>query len=215
MTNGAMRRDGLESASFWPFLRSFQVAGLTIFSGLAPLDQCAQSPEFLLVGPQNPAALDRRFPTLDPAAERPPLEFVTGRLQLVSKIGKPPFVLAEQSVVRTLVGNDALTLQEFVDHRGLDLPSACWSVESFLVELLGDLAYGLAIGTQFLGAVKQRLQVAELFVSSHRANDLMPALITAGPMNRHSSELAVGTQLNRDTFDQAPHDLLPIDVGCA
>jgi hypothetical protein len=34
----------LESATLRPFLRSFQIAGVTIFPGLALLDQRAKSP---------------------------------------------------------------------------------------------------------------------------------------------------------------------------
>jgi hypothetical protein len=75
-------------------------------------------------------------------------------LQLVSKISEPPFVLAEQSIVRTLFRDDASTLQELVDHRSFDSPSACWCVESLRVQLFGNLGYGLPARTQLLGAVQ-------------------------------------------------------------
>ena len=63
-------------------------------------------------------------------------------------------MFAEQSLVRTLVRNDASTLQELIDHRCFDSPSACGGVEPFRIQLIGNLVYGLPARTQPLGAVQ-------------------------------------------------------------
>jgi hypothetical protein len=44
MINAPSGRSRLKSATVWSFLRLFQIAGVTIFSGLALLDEGAQSP---------------------------------------------------------------------------------------------------------------------------------------------------------------------------
>ena len=81
-------------------------------------------------------------------------------------------------------------------------------MESFRVQLLGNLADGLPAGTQLRSAVEQRLQVAEVLIPSHGTSDLMLALITACPLDRHSRDLTVGTDVNGHSFHQAAHDLL-------
>src|SRR5437660_8574371 len=133
---------------FWAFFRHFQRAGTTILAGAALGNESAQSPQFVLVCPENPAVLYRRFSAVHPAAAGPFLQFVATGLQLFGKIGQPPFVLIEQFVMRAFVRDDASTSQEVNYHRCLDLPSTCRRVESLRVQSLGNLGYGVPARTQ-------------------------------------------------------------------
>jgi len=169
---------------------------VTVLAGLAPGQELMKSLHFVSVRPQNPAALHQRFSAQHPASTGPLLQFTATRIQRLGQIGQPPFVRAKQVVARTLVRDQPLTLQQLRHHASLDPTPTCRRMKSLGVQLLRDLPHGPSGLTQFPNAIQQRLQVAKVFVPSHRTIDLVLTFITASPMNGHRHQLAVGLHVN-------------------
>lgn len=176
-------------------------------------EQLAEASNFIGIGPENPVALDRSAAAVDPAAARPIGQFSGSRLKVTGQVGEPPFVFAEQFVVRAFSAHETTAEQQLADEGFVELAATFGGMEAVRIELLRDLAGGASQVSQLGHAAHQRFKISELSVRRDGANQFVLAGVAAGPVDRRIKMFAVGADLNDHSFDQTAHDRLAILVG--
>lgn len=116
---------------------------------LAFLEQALKSLDLICIGPEDPVSLNWRLARVEPAAAGPVAQFLMAHAEGTGQVGQPPFVFAEELIVRPLAAEEAAAFEELIDDgRGEGVAALGW-MEAFGGERGGDLGGSLPRRAQF------------------------------------------------------------------
>lgn len=115
--------------------------------------------------------------------------------QLACQVRQPPFVVAQQLVVRTFIADQGATFEQLVDDRRGELAAAFRRVEALVIEGRRDRRRSLPGPAQLGDAVQQAFEVAQLRIGGDGTNDLMLTLVPTGPTDRDVDDFAVAPKV--------------------